>query len=166
MESIKSLIDIKKLENSILKKTQGATDEQLDKLMLDITKLKNSLIEIFIELKNEKYSYKVLDELIQINKNQINNLHLLLREQNFLIQQVKLDNSENKYLETNIDYDFINSKLKNPPMNEQNITQEIYNLLGINTEEVLCSPLRFTGVSIEKINQIFSNYGVDTNPKF
>jgi hypothetical protein len=44
--------------------------------------------------------------------------------------------------------------------------EKIYQEIIANQEEVLCSPLRFTGVSIEKINQIFSNYGVDTNPKF
>jgi BMFP domain-containing protein YqiC len=43
---------------------------------------------------------------------------------------------------------------------------KLYQEIIAAQEEVLCSPLRFTGVSIEKIKQIFSNYGVDTTSKF
>ena len=166
VKASKSLIDIRKLETNILKKIEGATDEQIDVFMLDITNLKNSLIEIAIQLKNEKYSYKILDELIKINKTQIESLHLLLRENLSLIQQLKKDNSENKYLEAHIDYDFIKEKSKAVILKEVSVAQEIYNLLEINQEEVLLSPLRFNGVNIEKIKKIFAQNGVNTESKF
>ena len=43
---------------------------------------------------------------------------------------------------------------------------EIYTEIASKQRDVICSPIRFNGVSIEDIAAIFEQYGIDVKPKF